>query len=162
MRVETVIQFDASVDHLTGEEIGQALEVLSTSSPALDVLYLTGVGKKNRPAALLQVLCREEDEIAVRDAIFRHTHTLGLRRARVERYVLERETGETTFLGEKLPVKIYSLENATYARIEADAVKSLARKKGIGAPALRFYQNRLRRETSRPAPKKRLVRGKKS
>jgi len=47
--------------------------------------------KKNRPGAVLTVLCRPEHEPMLSDIIFRETTTLGLRRQVVERYSLARE-----------------------------------------------------------------------
>ena len=45
----------------------------------LDVLWLPGVGKKNRPCGLLRVLCLPPQQECVTRAVLRHTHTLGLR-----------------------------------------------------------------------------------
>lgn len=153
MRTETIIQFDASLDHLTGEEIGMALEALSTHPQILDVVFLTGVGKKNRPVGLLQALCRPEDEIKARDAIFRHTHTLGLRRSLVERYALPREETNASINDQTIPAKQYVLENSVYSRPEADAIKNLANAQNLGAPALRFGAKKINNPRPRKAPR---------
>lgn len=138
MDTEKITVFECSIDHLTGEEIGHALEALSNMPEILDVICLTGIGKKNRPAVLLQALCRPEQETSVRDAIFRHTHTLGLRQRTTLRHVLPRSK-ETMQIGEEIvAAKGHMLENETYLRAEADEIKRIARKHGKGAPAFRF------------------------
>lgn len=138
MRYEKITLLETSIDHLTGEELGLALEALSLAPEILDVLYLPGIGKKNRPAGLLQVICLPESEIAARDAIFRHTHTLGIRRSEPGRYVLPRKQTTVNIEGRELAAKEHLLEGKAYARPEADALKSLAASLGVGAPALRL------------------------
>ena len=56
----------------------------------LDVLWLPGVGKKNRPAGLLRVLCLPGQRDCVENAVLRHTHTLGLREQTLDRVVAPR------------------------------------------------------------------------
>lgn len=142
LKRETIIKFETALDHLTGEESGLALTALNDMPEVLDAIYLTGIGKKNRPCCLLQVLCHKMDEEIVARAIFRHTHTLGLRRMEVERIVLPRFACEAEIAGVKIPAKAYELENRGYLRPEADAIQTLAAKLGAGAPALRIIQKK--------------------
>ncbi len=135
---EQVLQLETHLDHLSGEELGMALTALAASPEVLDVLWLPGIGKKNRPAGLLRVLCRPEDEEGVSLGVLRHTHSLGLRRQCLERLVLPREAAELIDAGERLEAKAYILEGRRYVRAEAEAVKSAAARLGVGAPALRF------------------------
>lgn len=135
---ELVLQLETHLDHLSGEELGMALTSLAELPPVLDVLWLPGIGKKNRPAGLLRVLCRPEAEAVVAQAVLRHTHSLGLRRQGLERLVLPREATTLDCGGEALAAKAYILENARYVRPEADAVRAAAARRGVGAPALRF------------------------
>ena len=104
----------------------------------LDVLWLPGTGKKNRPAGLLRVLCRPADTENVARAVLRHTHTLGLRRQLLQRLVLPRRATTCACGGASLPAKEYELEGRMYVRPEADAVARQATALGLGAPALRF------------------------
>lgn len=138
MNLEKIVLFETMLDHLTGEELGNALNMLNAMSEVLDALWLSGIGKKNRPAGLLQVMCYPDSEIAVRDAIFRHTHALGLRRQIVERYTLERERVTLSLGNEQIPAKAHELGGTIYARPEADALAALAARHGVGVPALRF------------------------
>lgn len=135
---ELVSQLESHLDHLTGEELGQALSALAEMPEVLDVLWLPGMGKKNRPSGLLRVLCLPGHEDTASRAFVRHTHTLGLRRQCVERLVLPRR-GVSTRLGEQdMPAKLYEIEGRSYLRPEADAVALAARAQGLGAPALRL------------------------
>ena len=84
---EKVMQFESHIDHLSGEDLGMALEALSAMPEVLDVLWLPGVGKKNRPAGLLRVLCLPGQRDCVENALLRHTHTLGLREQTLDRVV---------------------------------------------------------------------------
>lgn len=135
---EQVLQLETHLDHLSGEELGMALTALAASPEVLDVLWLPGIGKKNRPAGLLRVLCRPEDEEGVSLGVLRHTHSLGLRRQCLERLVLPREAAELIDAGERLEAKAYILEGRRYVHAEAEAVKSASARLGVGAPALRF------------------------
>ena len=135
---EDVMQLECHLDHLTGEELGTALEQLAAAADVLDVLWLPGTGKKNRPAGLLRVLCRPADTENVARAVLRHTHTLGLRRQLLQRLVLPRRATTCACGGASLPAKEYELEGRAYVRPEADAVARQAAALGLGAPALRF------------------------
>ena len=135
---EQVVQLETHLDHLSGEELGLALTALSGMACILDALWLPGIGKKNRPAGLLRVLCRTSDEAEAATAVFRHTHTLGLRRQTLERAVLPRGATAVLLDGEPVAAKAYRLEGRDYVRPEAVALCDLAARRGVGAPALRF------------------------
>lgn len=135
---ETVAVLETHLDHLTGEELGAALEVLAALPEVLDVLWLPGTTKKNRPGGALRVLCLPRNMDGVADAVFRHTHTLGLRRQVMERLVLGREAIRHETPHGSLPAKAYILENHRYVRPENDALRTVAAAQGVGLPALRF------------------------
>ena len=134
---EPVTQFESHIDHLNGEDLGMALEALSAMPEVLDVLWLPGVGKKNRPAGLLRVLCLPRQRGCVETAVLRHTHTLGLRVQTLDRIVAPRRSTVVETAGQRLAAKEYDIEGKTYVRPEADAVKAAAGRCGVGAPALR-------------------------
>ena len=138
MRKEIIILLETAVDHLSGEELGNAITLLNDMPETLDAIYIPAIGKKNRPTGLMQILCRPESEKTVARAVFRHTHTLGLRRQEIERYILERRPATAEIAGEAVPAKIHLVEGREYIRPEADAVSKLADRLGIGAPGLRF------------------------
>ena len=134
---EAVVQFESHIDHLNGEDLGMALTALSSMPEVLDVLWLPGVGKKNRPAGLLRVLCLPGQRPEVAEAVLRHTHTLGLRVQTLERIVAPRHAAVAEVAGQQLPAKEYVIEGQTYLRPEADALEAAARQRGVGVPALR-------------------------
>ncbi|MDD4701279.1 MAG: LarC family nickel insertion protein [Desulfovibrio sp.] len=135
---ELVSQLETHLDHLTGEELGQALTALAHMPEVLDVLWLPGTGKKNRPSGLLRVLCLVEHEDVAEHAVLRHTHTLGIRRQRLERLVSPRSAATVQIAGHHMPAKQYEVEGRSYVRPEADAVAQAAHEDGLGAPALRL------------------------
>lgn len=138
LRRETICQLQTMVDHLTGEEIGQALCALNDHPAILDALCLHGIGKKNRPIMLLQVLCQPADEDEACQEIFRHTHTLGIRIQHIERVTLPREATSVDLGDHALAAKAYWFDGIKYVRPEADAIGREMIKAGLGAPAWRF------------------------
>lgn len=144
-QAEKVLQWESHLDHLSGEELGAALEALSGMDEVLDVLWLPGLTKKNRPGGLLRVLCLPPHGAQVCAALLRHTHSLGLRWQQLERVVLPRRPARSAnpdWLQERgapadVPAKAYCLEGREYLRPECDALKSLAAQTGLGLPALR-------------------------
>ncbi|WCB47323.1 LarC family nickel insertion protein [Nitratidesulfovibrio vulgaris] len=136
-RVETVVQLETHLDHLTGEELGRCFDVLPQAG-ALDVLWLPGVMKKNRPGGVLRVLCEPRARSGVEAAIFEHTHTLGIRRQLLERVVAAREASLVEVGDEDVPAKGYEVDGVTFSRPEYDALCDLSRRTGRSLPALRM------------------------
>jgi uncharacterized protein (TIGR00299 family) protein len=136
---EQVTLLETHIDHLSGEELGSAITALGTSDPApLDILWLPGVTKKNRPGGCLRVLCRPEDTEALTTALFRHTHSLGIRRQQLERVVLPRAAATLQGPTGPLRAKSYQLEGQEYLRPEQDALSEAARELGLGVPGVRL------------------------
>ncbi|MCL2123215.1 MAG: DUF111 family protein, partial [Desulfovibrionaceae bacterium] len=139
--LEQVTLLETHIDHLSGEELGSAITALGTSDAApLDILWLPGVTKKNRPGGCLRVLCCPEHAEILTTAIFRHTHSLGIRRQQVERVVLPRAAATLQGPAGPLRAKSYLLEGQEYLRPEQDALSDAARKLGLGAPGVRLTQ----------------------
>ncbi len=134
---EDVVVLETNIDHLTGEELGACFEGLLADG-ALDVLFLPGVMKKNRPGGLLQVICRPKDLAAMELAVFSHSMSLGLRRRHVERVVLKRTTAiRNTPIGALL-VKQTTINEQDYSRPEFEALKQLATRTGRSVAQLRY------------------------
>ena len=134
---ERIMVLETNVDHLTGEEIGNVFGVLMDAG-ALDVLFLPGLMKKNRPGGLLQILCRPEDMPRIRDLAFAQTLTLGLRISETVRAVLPRAAGTRPTPWGEVPVKETTVDGECYARPEFEALKELARKTGRSVAQLRY------------------------
>lgn len=93
-----IAELNCTVDDMTGEAIGFALETF-LSAGALDA-FTTPVGmKKSRPGTQICVLCREESKEQMIGLMFRHTSTLGIRENLCRRYTLDRSlaTVDTPF-----------------------------------------------------------------
>ena len=135
---ERIVKLETNVDHLTGEEIGAAIRALNELDEVLDASYFSGLGKKNRPCGKLEALCHEGAEEAVARAIFRHTHSLGVRILPMERFVLERSEGRAQVAGREARAKNYRVDGSDFQRLEAGELERLAKELGQGMPALRL------------------------
>lgn len=121
---------ESNIDDCSGEIMGYCMERLLEAG-ARDVFFTPIYMKKNRPAYRLSVLCSEE-EIREMDAIlFRETTTIGVRRCRVERDVLERRIEEvsTPYGPAKVKVCLFDGEEMRYP--EYESVRALAKEHGM-------------------------------
>lgn len=89
-REEQVWKLESNIDDCTGEALGYTMEKLLEAG-ARDVFYSPIYMKKNRPAYLLSVICKEKDCNMLEEIIFMHTTTIGIRKIAYERTILERE-----------------------------------------------------------------------
>ncbi|MDY0225199.1 MAG: nickel pincer cofactor biosynthesis protein LarC [Desulfomicrobium apsheronum] len=135
--LERVTVLETNVDHLTGEEIGGVFGALLDAG-ALDVLFLPGVMKKNRPGGLLQVLCRPGDLARIRDLTFAQTMTLGLRMTETTRAVLPRAASKRPTPWGDVDAKDTIMEGERYARPEFEALQALAKRTGRSVAQLRY------------------------
>ncbi|MDY2939302.1 MAG: nickel pincer cofactor biosynthesis protein LarC [Fusicatenibacter sp.] len=87
---DTICKLECNIDDCTGEMLGHAMDCLFEAG-ARDVHYIPVYMKKNRPAWQLNVICSEQDREKMEEIIFRETSTIGIRRMRMERTVMERE-----------------------------------------------------------------------
>jgi len=135
--LERIMVLETNVDHLTGEEIGGVFGVLLDAG-ALDVLFLPGVMKKNRPGGLLQVLCKPEDLARIRDLTFAQTLTLGLRMTETTRAVLPRAASARSTPWGEVSAKETEIEGQRYSRPEFEALQALAKRTGRSVAQLRY------------------------
>ncbi len=134
---ERICELETNVDHLTGEEIGNLFDVLLKNG-ALDVFFLPGIMKKNRPSGILKVLCVEERLNHVLVSIFKNTLTLGIRINRIERVKLDRiSTNMVTEHGE-VCVKEFNFNNVKYKRPEFESLKKIGRSTNFSPVELRL------------------------
>ncbi len=127
---DCVYKLEANVDDCTGEALGYAMEQLYGAG-ARDVNFSPVYMKKNRPAYQLNVLCGEEDIARMEEIIFRETSTIGIRRMKMERTVLQREvcTLETKY--GPVDVKISRGEGVTRISPEYDSVAKICREQDL-------------------------------
>lgn len=129
-RGEGIYKLETNIDDCTGEMLGFVMERLFENG-AVDVNYTPVFMKKNRPAYLLTVLCDEESVSKLEHIIFMETTTIGIRKIKMERTILEREP-ETMSLPEgDIKVKKCILPDGTIRRYpEYETVVGLARETG--------------------------------
>ena len=123
VETDEIYKLETNIDDATGEMLGFVMERLLEAG-ARDVNYMPLYMKKNRPAYQLNVICKEEDVSKMERIIFRETTTIGIRKIKMERSVLKRQSKTVvTPLGE-VKVKICELPDGVrvYPEYE-DAVK---------------------------------------
>ena len=128
-RLDHIWVLESHLDHLSGEELGAAVDAIFAAG-AVDVVQMPVYMKKNRPGIALRVLCLPTDLERVRAAFFTHTHTLGIRQRLEDRVCLPRRPTSLETPHGILPAKAYDLAGQTFTRAEHDARLALARSKG--------------------------------
>ena len=128
---ETVTELSCNVDDMTAEEIGFAMERLFENGAA--EVYTVPIGmKKSRPGTLIRVICKEELREEMIALLFRHTTTLGIREAVMQRYVLEREQVVLDTPYGKVQRKDSTGYGVKRYKYEYEDLSRIAREKGIG------------------------------
>ena len=92
---ETLTMLETNIDNMNPEIYSYLFPKL-LDNKALDVFVTPVIMKKNRPATILSVLCNEETVEQLEEIIFTETSTLGIRKYKVERDVLERKFDKVT------------------------------------------------------------------
>jgi uncharacterized protein (TIGR00299 family) protein len=139
---DNVWLLESNIDHMTGEEIGYFFQKIMQAG-ALDVIYLQGIMKKNRPGGQLQVLCHDENFTRVQEEFFKHTLTLGIRVSRISRNVLSRKEGHVFQEGEQVKAKEAVFSGKAYCRPEMEDMIRLAEDKNLSVVEMRLKKNQL-------------------
>lgn len=126
---DIIYKLETNIDDCTGEMMGHTMNCLLQAG-ARDVHYIPVYMKKNRPAYLLSVICKEEDIPGLEKIIFQETTTIGIRRMKMERSILHRELRKvTTSLGE-VTFKVCSYGQEQWAYPEYEDVANIAASTG--------------------------------
>ena len=98
LTLEMLTVLSCNVDDMNPQWYEPLMQLLLKES-ALDVWLTPMHMKKNRPAIIIEVLCKSDDSAALRGILLRHTTTLGVREYQVSRYSVERhnETVQTPY-----------------------------------------------------------------
>ena len=121
---------ETNLDDCTGEKLAYCQGLLMQAG-ALDASFSPLYMKKNRPAWLLRVICRQEDAEALSRIIFRETTTIGIRRIPMERAVLSREVRSVeTSLG-TVEVKACSVGGEEKIYPEYESMAKIARERNL-------------------------------
>lgn len=127
---DDIYKLESNIDDCTGETLGYAMERLFAAG-ARDVSYMPIFMKKNRPAYQINIICSEKDIPVMEEILFRETTTIGIRRMRMERTVLDRDIRKVeTSLGEAR-VKICDVYGETRIYPEYESAAAIAAAKGL-------------------------------
>lgn len=111
---EEAIILECNIDDMNPEIYGYVMEKLLKNG-AMDVYMTPIIMKKGRPAITLSVLCDESTEEKLQDILLIETTTIGVRKYRVKKTMLKRETVKIN--------TIYGDVNAKISYINGEAVK---------------------------------------
>ncbi len=104
-RTEELIILETNVDDVTGEVLGNLVEILM-SIGAMDVSILPAVMKKNRPGQLIKVICNESTMDQMMTTMIKETGTLGIRINKCQRIAVNRISKVFQVTIEEKPVEI--------------------------------------------------------
>ena len=126
-----LVQIETNIDDMNPQFFGNVMNRLFAAG-ALDV-YLTPIYmKKNRPATLLGVVAKRQDEPALAHLILSETSTLGLRVQPVYRYTAQREMKTVITAFGEVPVKVKLLDGTPIQVMpEYDACAKLAEERQV-------------------------------
>lgn len=127
---DEITEIACNLDDMTPEAVSAAMDALLRGG-ALDVFMTPVIMKKSRPAVMLTLLCRPEDEGAMTRLLFTHTSTLGIRLGRRSRRTLTRETVTADTPYGKIRVKTARGFGARRGKPEYDDVLAAAEKRGV-------------------------------
>lgn len=126
---DSICKLETNIDDCSGEAFGYVMDQLFAAG-ARDVHYIPVYMKKNRPAYQLNVICTEDRIPAMEEIIFRETTTIGIRRQRMERTVLQREFRTVNTVYGEARVKICRIGDAKRAYPEYDTLIPLCQATG--------------------------------
>ena len=109
---ESVYELETNVDDVTGEIIGNMIDVLYANN-AKDVTVLHGISKKNRPSFVVKVLADKTSRDALIQILLNETGSLGCRVSEVNRITTSRSfiTLPITIENRKFEVKVKISKN---------------------------------------------------
>ena len=123
---DSIVKIETNIDDCTGENLGFVMEELFAAG-ARDVFYTPCFMKKNRPAWVLNVICTENSCQSMEDIIFTHTTTIGMRKFKAERSILDRKVVDVQTQYGTARVKCVQLGGKERYYPEYESVAALAR-----------------------------------
>ncbi len=140
---DTIYRLETNIDDCSGELLGHVMDLLLEAG-ALDVFFIPIYMKKNRPATLITVLCREDAIGVMEEILFRETTTIGIRSQAMERSILERSRDNVSLSCGEIAVKKVVLPDGSIRLYpEYDSAAALAAKTKIPLPDIiaDYYRN---------------------
>lgn len=121
---EKAFQVEATIDDMTGEEMGRAIERIREKTLETNIIQVQG--KKGRPAWIIQALASESTLQNVLRLILEETSSLGVRFWPIQRILMERKEETRTVLFDGKPhslrVKISRLGDLVKEKPESDDI----------------------------------------
>jgi hypothetical protein len=128
---ETVVILESNLDDTNPEWLGFLMERLFEAG-ALDVAFLPGYMKKNRPAVLVHVIGKPQHKDQLIGVLFSESTTLGVRFHDTQRRVLERSSAEIDSPWGRMKVKKVFRPDRTFQLLpEFEECRRIAKEKGI-------------------------------
>lgn len=134
---DTIIKMETNIDDCSGEVLGFVMERLMKAG-ARDVHYVPVFMKKNRPAWVLTVICKEEEMRELQNIIFEETTTIGIRYSRMERTILPREQRIVQTPWGEAQVKVCILNGKKEFYPEYESAAKISREKQV--PIAEIYK----------------------
>ena len=138
---------ETNLDDCTGEMLGLTMEMLLDAGAA-DVWYTPIHMKKNRPAYMMSVLCRESSIEAMEEIILTQTTTIGIRRYPTERTVLERSEIQVETSYGPADVKMCAYKGRKFFYPEYESIRRICMEQGADFQTA-YHQVRRKAEESR-------------
>lgn len=132
---DQIILLETNLDDTTGEALGYALEKLMDSG-AKDVFYTPIFMKKNRPGYKLSVICETKDVLAMENIIFTTTTSIGIRKMKMERTILDRRSLKVTTKFGEVKVKGATHDGVEYFTPEFDSLHRILKENEVTYKAL--------------------------
>ena len=143
----TMWVLETNLDDCTGEMLGLTMEMLLDAGAA-DVWYTPIHMKKNRPAYMMSVLCRESSIEAMEEIILTQTTTIGIRRYPTERTVLERSEIQVETSYGPAEVKMCAYKGRKFFYPEYESIRRICMEQGADFQTA-YHQVRRKAEESR-------------
>lgn len=143
----TMWVLETNLDDCTGEMLGLTMEMLLDAGAA-DVWYTPIHMKKNRPAYMMSVLCRESSIEAMEEIILTQTTTIGIRRYPTERTVLERSEIQVETSYGPADVKVCAYKGRKFFYPEYESIRRICMEQGADFQTA-YHQVRRKAKESR-------------
>jgi uncharacterized protein (TIGR00299 family) protein len=122
-------KLECNIDDSTGEMLGAVLDDLMAAG-ARDAHFLPVFMKKNRPAYELAIICDDAHREALERIVFAETTTIGIRRQRMERSVMDVSWRDVETSYGTVRVKVCERDGLLRAYPEYESVRAVARAAG--------------------------------
>jgi len=128
---ETVVILESNLDDTNPEWLGFLMERLFEAG-ALDVVFLPGHMKKNRPAVLVHVMGKPQHKDRLMGILFSESTTLGVRFHYTQRRILQRTSAEVESPWGRMKVKrVIRQDGSSQLLPEFEECRRIAKEKGI-------------------------------